>query len=112
MTAEERARAAARAAEGKRGDDVLVLDVRHLTLVADYFVLATGETTIQIRALADAVEDALAGAGARPLSREGTPEARWILLDYGDVLVHLMAPEARAYYKLERLWADAPRLAL
>lgn len=111
MTPEQRARAAADAADARRAADVLVLDVREHTLIADYLVLVTGETTVQIRAIADAVDERLAGAGVRRLGREGTAEARWVLLDYGDVIVHVLGPEARAYYKLERLWADARPLA-
>lgn len=104
MEAYEKARVAARAAERKHADDVVILDLREHTLVADYFVLATGQTVVQLRAIAEGVEEAMEAAGARLLGREGTAQSRWVLMDYGDVVVHLLGPEERAYYRLERLW--------
>jgi ribosome-associated protein len=100
----DKALVAARAAQEKRATDVVVLDLREYTLVADYFVIATGESVVQLRAIAEGVEEAMEAAGARLLGREGTPQSRWVLMDYGDVVVHLLGPEERAYYRLERLW--------
>ncbi|MCS7234593.1 MAG: ribosome silencing factor [Armatimonadota bacterium] len=100
----DKALVAARAAEEKRAADVVVLDLREYTLVADYFVIATGESVVQLRAIAEAVEEAMEAAGAHLVGREGTPQSRWVLMDYGDVVVHLFGPEERAYYRLERLW--------
>ncbi|HEY6103303.1 MAG TPA: ribosome silencing factor [bacterium] len=99
---------AAETLDAKKAEDVLVLDLRAHTPVADYFVIASAQTSVQIRAVTDAVEDALTGAGGRLLGREGHARARWVLLDFGPVVVHVFGPEARRLYSLERLWADAP----
>lgn len=99
---------AAETLDAKKAEDVLVLDLRAHTPVADYFVIASAQTSVQIRAVTDAVEDALTGAGGRLLGREGHARARWVLLDFGPVVVHIFGPEARRLYSLERLWADAP----
>ncbi len=101
---------AAEAMEAKRAEDVVVLDVGRHTPVADYFVIGSAQTTVQIRAVVDAVEDALTARGVRLVNREGDAQARWVLLDFGAVVVHVFGPEARRYYTLERLWADAPIL--
>jgi len=100
---------AAEAAESKHADHVVVLDLRQQTLVTDYFVICTGGSRVQIRAIVDAVGEVLADA-ARPRARaiqEGNEAAQWVLLDYGDVVVHVFGPEARTFYRLERLWSDA-----
>ena len=99
---------AARAAEVRKAIDVMVMEVRDLTVVADYFVLASGRTPTQVKALAEHVEEELARAGVRVGHREGYERGRWILLDFGDVIVHLMCEQERAFYSLERLWGDAP----
>ena len=99
---------AAETLEGKKAEDVLILDLRAHTLVADYFVIASAQTMVQIRAVTEAVEEALGDAGGRLLGREGHARARWVLLDFGPVVVHVFGPDARRLYSLERLWADAP----
>lgn len=104
------ARIAAEAMEAKRAEDVMVLEIGRHTLVADYFVIGSAETMVQIRAIAEGVEEAMDAAGARLLGREGHARARWVLLDFGSVVVHVFGPEARRLYSLERLWADAPIL--
>jgi ribosome-associated protein len=96
------------AMDAKRADDVLVLDVGAHTPMADYFVIGSAQTTVQIRAVVDAVEAQMTAAGAALVNREGDAQARWVLMDYGPVIVHVFGPEARRYYTLERLWADAP----
>ncbi len=101
-----RALRAAEAAESKRAEGVVVLDLREQTLVTDYFIICTGTSRVQIRAIVDGVADALAGGDARAV-REGVEAAQWVLLDYGDVVVHVFGPEARAFYRLEKLWSDA-----
>ena len=101
---------AAAAMDAKKAEDVLILDIGNFTIVADYFVIGSAETGVQIRAIAEAVEEALDGVGARLLAQEGHAHARWVLLDFGSVVVHVFGPEARALYSLERLWADAPIL--
>ena len=100
----------AEAMEARKATDVMVLEIGRFTPVADYFVICSAETSVQIRAIGDAVEEAMSGAGARLLAREGHARARWVLLDFGAVVAHIFGPEARALYSLERLWADAPIL--
>ena len=92
-----------------RAVDPVVLDMREVTLITDYFLICHGTSNVHIRGLADAVVDALEEDELRPLGVEGYQEARWILLDYGDVIVHIFAEEEREFYDLERLWSDAPR---
>ena len=104
------ARIALDAALSKRARDVTVMDLRGISGEVDYFVLATGESDLQIRAIVDGVVDAIREqAGERPVSKEGQPgSSRWIVLDYFDLAVHVFDPELRAHYDLERLWGDAP----
>ncbi len=103
--------AAARAAAAKQAEDVVILDVRELIVITDAFVICTGTSDRQVRTIVEEVEKALRRLGQRPVRREGEHEARWVLLDYVDIVVHVFAPEEREYYDLERLWGDAPRLA-
>lgn len=104
---------AARAASDKRATDIIAIDVAELLVVTDYFVIGTGNTNIQVRAIADEVEDRLREeAGIKPIGREGAAEGKWVLLDFGDLVVHVFQPEEREFYRLEKLWSDAPRLAL
>lgn len=112
-TSAEWALIAAEAASEKKGEDIVALDVADLLVVTDYFVIASGRTNIQCRAIADEVEDQLRDRGGiKPIGREGESEAKWILLDYGDLVVHVFQPEERGFYRLEKLWGDAPRMAL
>jgi ribosome-associated protein len=104
---------AAEAASDKKADDIIAINIAELLVVTDYFVIATGNTNIQVRAIADEIEEQLRDrACVRPIGREGETEARWVLLDYGDIVVHVFQPEERGFYRLEKLWGDAPRLAL
>lgn len=104
---------AAEAASDKKASDIIAIDVAELLVVTDYFVICTGMSDIQVRAIAEAVEEQLQEqAGVSPIGREGVDEARWVLLDFGDVVVHVFQPEERAFYRLERLWSEAPRLEL
>ena len=93
----------------KKAFDVSVLEIKDLSSVADYFVLASGATDIQVRAICHAIEDGLRAKGVKPHHVEGMAGATWVLLDYVDVVVHIMQPRARDYYALEELWADAPK---
>jgi ribosome-associated protein len=102
--------AAARATADKQASEIVILDVHDTIVITDYFVICTAGTQRQIRTVIDAVEDALRGLGVKPTRREGEPEAGWWLLDYIDVVVHVFGIEERAYYDLERLWSDAPRV--
>lgn len=101
---------AARAASAKQGEDVVILDVRDLIVITDYFVIASGSSDRQVKTLFEEIEKALKELGVRPVRREGESDARWVLLDYVDVVVHVFADEDREYYDLERLWRDAPRV--
>lgn len=85
-----------------------MLDLRAVTLIADYFVLCSGESTRQLRAITDGIVEGLRESGQRPLRIEGTPESGWMLVDFGSVVAHVFSPELRAYYALEALWKDAP----
>ena len=106
----EIALAAARAAADKQAVDVTILDVSNLIVITDYFVICSGTSDRQVKTLAEEVEKAVRSVGERPVRREGDADARWVLLDYVDVVVHVFAQEEREYYDLERLWSDAPRL--
>jgi len=102
---------AARAASVKGGDDTVVLDVSGVLVITDAFVITSGRNTRQVRAIAEEVEARLkAEPGVAPLRTEGSAGAEWVLLDYGDFVVHVFLDETRRHYQLERLWADAPRL--
>lgn len=101
-----RAWQAADAADAKQAVDVVVLDLRDQTQVTDYFVLCTGTSRVQIRAITNGILETMRDASPRVL-REGDEHAQWVLLDYGDVVVHVFGPEARNFYRLERLWGDA-----
>jgi ribosome-associated protein len=92
----------------KKAEDVVLLDVHGLSDVTDYFVLFTGSTQIQVQAIADAILDGAVASRRKPLHVEGRDLGRWALLDFVDVVVHVMQPEARSFYSLERLWGDAP----
>ncbi|GAC1435055.1 MAG: ribosome silencing factor [Chloroflexota bacterium] len=95
------------AAAEKKAQDIVLLDVRKVTSLADYFVICTATSERQLRAVAEGVEEALDGVGLAPLHREGKAPDGWMLLDYGDVVVHIFAPTHRDYYKLEELWEAA-----
>ncbi len=101
--------AIAKAGLDKKAEDVTVLDVRGLTGYADYFVLMTADSDRQASAIADNVEQAMKTAGISKVGVEGYETGRWILMDYGDVVAHVMSRESRGFYDLEGLWADAPR---
>jgi ribosome-associated protein len=108
----QRALAAARTAEENRAQDIVVLDMRELTTVFDYFVLATGTSRRQLHAISEEIDHFLEDRmGDHRLGIEGYERSRWILLDYGDIVVHLFDAETRAYYSLEDLWAEAKRVA-
>lgn len=104
------ARQAAAALDAKTGEDIAILDLSDLLVVTDVFVLATGTSRRNVLTLADETVIALRELDRRPIRKEGTDHGKWVLLDYGDIVVHLFDRETRAYYDLERLWADAPRI--
>lgn len=98
------------AIEDRKGMQIVVLDLRGLSDAADFFVIASGTSDAHVRGLADGVITALHQAGVPASHVEGLPAGRWVLLDFMDVVVHLFHPESRAFYRLERLWQDAPAL--
>jgi ribosome-associated protein len=113
ISGEQIARRIAELLDDKKGVDIVALDVRGLANFADYFVFATGRSDRQTKALHDAIREGMkADPEMLPVHTEGERERRWILLDYGDVIAHVMIPEVREYYRLEQLWSDAPRLEL
>jgi ribosome-associated protein len=102
---------AARAADAKLGDRTIVLDVSDVLSITGWFVITSAANTRQVKTLAEEVEEQVAAAGgARPLRVEGLDGRRWVLLDYGDFVVHVFLAEERDYYELERLWSDVPRV--
>lgn len=105
-------RIAATAAAEKKATDVVALRVAELLVVTDFFLICSGGTDRQVSAVAGEIEDRLRDAGAKPIGREGERELKWVLLDYGDFVVHVFQPGEREFYRLERLWGDAPRLEL
>jgi len=98
------------AAEAKKADNVVVLDLRKAAGFTDFFVICSGTNARQVRAIADSVMETLALDGAKPAHVEGYNRSEWILIDYFDFIVHVFAPETRAFYSLERLWGNAERL--
>ncbi|MDU0346070.1 ribosome silencing factor [Microbacterium sp. KSW2-29] len=104
----EMARIAALAADSKSGDDIVALDVSEPLPLVDVFLLVTGRNERNVAAIADEVEEKLLEAGHKRLRREGRQESRWVLLDFGDLVVHVFHEEERVYYGLERLWKDCP----
>ncbi|MDD5718902.1 MAG: ribosome silencing factor [Candidatus Krumholzibacteria bacterium] len=95
-----------------KGEDVVILDLRRLSDVCDFFVIGCGHADTQVKAMARSVRTGLAGVGQKPAGSEGEADGRWVLLDFVDVVVHVFRPEVRQYYQLERLWGDARFLAV
>ena len=103
---------AARAAAEKKAIETVVLDLREIASFTEYFVICTGASTRQVQAISNSVEEELHKAGRRPSHIEGYSSAEWILLDYGDFIVHVFSSASRRFYDLERLWRDAKRVEL
>jgi len=106
------ARLAAGAALDKKALDPLVLDLRGISTVAEYFVIVTGTSDRHVQAIAENISEAFGSIGFKALGIEGLREGKWVLLDYGEVVVHVFLEPVREYYDIERLWIDAPRLDL
>ena len=102
----------AKAALAKKAKDVILLDLRKLSSICDYFIIASGDSIIQIDTIADNIEKELIAHNRKVWHREGCGETHWILLDYGDIVVHIFHKETRLFYNLEKLWHDAPRKKL
>lgn len=107
MEAQEKALAAAEAALEKKAYDLVVLQSAHLSTIADYFLIATGRSDVQVQAIARGIEERMAKDGIRPLAVEGFHHAHWVVLDYDDVVIHIFYEPARDFYRLERTWSDA-----
>ncbi len=112
MTSLSFARKIATLIDEKQGGDIAILDLRKVPQIADFFVIATGTVDQHVRSLADFVERSMRESKVprRPMSREGMTNLSWVILDYGDVVVHIYRPESRRYYQLEKLWGDVPRI--
>lgn len=107
---EDVAKWAARAADEKKAHDVRVLIMTPLTYIADYFVICSGDTLVQVKAITEAIEEALHRRGVAPRQRDHGRNSGWVLLDYGEVVIHVFREAEREYYQLERLWGDAEEL--
>jgi ribosome-associated protein len=103
----EKARRAVELVSDKQATDITMLDIRRVSGFADYFVLCTAGSERQMRAVYEAVDESLGDEGARLLRKEGTPDSGWVLLDFGDVIVHVFSPSQRDYYRLDALWKEA-----
>lgn len=110
MEALEVAQKTVEAASDKKASDIILLDAREVCSFADYFVICSGDSARQIESIQEEVEHALKREGVLPLHLEGTRDSGWLLLDYGNVIVHIFAPAEREFYKLDRLWRDATPL--
>ena len=111
-SAQRKVRRAARVALDKKALDLTVLDVQHVSSVTDYFLVCSGRSAPHVKTIAEAIREELKTDGVRPLHAEGATESGWVLLDYGDVLMHVFLEDTRAYYALERLWGDAPSVSV
>jgi ribosome-associated protein len=112
QSSKEKAFLCARAALEHRAIDLVILEVKNLSSFTDYFVIFSGSSDRQVQAIASHIEEELGKEGVYPLGIEGKREGHWVLLDYGDVIIHIFYHPIREFYDLERLWADAPRVEL
>lgn len=110
MTSIELIKFAAKLLDNKKATDIVALDIRAVTSLGDYFLVASGTSTTQVKALSEELEQKLSAQGIEPRRVEGERSAMWILMDYNDVIIHIFNHDTRDFYCLERLWADAPRL--
>ena len=101
----------AKTVDSKKALDIKLLELKELSSLADYFIICSGGSDTQVKALADEVDRVLSGQGIEPRRVEGYQSANWILMDYGDIIVHIFYRDSRAFYKLDHLWADAPEVA-
>ncbi|MDD6208850.1 MAG: ribosome silencing factor [Clostridiales bacterium] len=106
MTSKEMAKTAYLALDEKKGGDIRIIDISDITVIADYFIIADGSNAPQVDALVDCVEEKMAQKGCHPKRIEGNRSSSWILMDYGDVVVHVFSKEDRLFYDLERIWRD------
>ncbi|HID40449.1 MAG TPA: ribosome silencing factor [Calditrichaeota bacterium] len=107
MSSEELARRIIECAQEKKGHQIVLMNISKLTTIADYFVIVSGDSPTQVKAITDHIYDELRDLGVRPRHKEGYQYLNWVLLDYIDVIVHVLQPRTREFYAIERLWADA-----
>jgi ribosome-associated protein len=112
ITSKEKALKIAKFLESKKVLDLKILELKDLTIITDYFVICSGESTTQVKAFTEHLLEQMALENFKPSGVEGFDYAHWVLVDYGDVIVHIFLEETRRYYDLERLWFDAPRISL
>jgi ribosome-associated protein len=98
--------------DDKKGGKTTILDLKGISIIADYFIITTGNSTTQTKAITDYLAEKLPEQGIRVLRKEGLPEAQWVLIDCGDLVIHVMTPDTRDFYSLERLWGDAQVVVL
>jgi ribosome-associated protein len=97
-------------ANNKKAVDTVILELKELSTIADYFVICSGDNTAQIKAIAESIDEYFSKKKVFPIGKEGLDFARWVLIDYGDIVIHIFNQEARGYYDLEKFWIDAPRI--
>jgi ribosome-associated protein len=112
LESKDKAVLSAVAAREKKASDILVLELKGLSTIADYFLICSGITTRQVKAVAEAVEEKLSKETVYPSHIEGLPDAHWVLMDYGDLVVHVFDEDTRHYYELEKLWGDAQKIEI
>lgn len=110
MTSEQQARLVCDVMLDKKAEDIVRIDIRGLSILADFFVICSGKSTLQVQAISDTVDEVLENADVKVRRREGYDQGRWIVLDTGDVMVHLFNREEREFYKLERLWINGDNI--
>ncbi len=108
----EMTRLAIKALEDKKGNDIRVIDIQDVSIIADYFIIASGSNRNQVQTMADNVEEVLGRAGYEPRQMEGYGTATWILMDYNDIIVHIFSEEDRLFYDLERIWRDGKSVSI
>ena len=107
MTARDKAQRIIELAQDKKGQQIVLMEITELTTIGDYFVIVSGDSNTHIKAIADNIEYEMRNEGIRPSHKEGYEYFNWVLLDYSDVIVHILKKDSREYYGIERLWADA-----
>jgi ribosome-associated protein len=112
LTLEEKTRLCAMTADSKKAENIVVLDIQPLSSIADHFLICSGLSDRQVKAIADAIAEQLAGCGEKPLAIEGYQEGSWILMDCTDLVIHIFDEDTRRFYDLERLWGQAARVAI
>ncbi|MEN2993780.1 MAG: ribosome silencing factor [Thermodesulfovibrio sp.] len=112
MDAKQKALKTAKFLHDKKAQDIQILELKDLTIITDYFVICSAESTTQVKALTEYLQESMEKEGYTPYGIEGFSYAHWVLMDYGDVIVHIFLEETRRYYDLERLWLDAPRIKI